>query len=186
MNSGRKAVVFLVLLAAVSAGNREVDAQQNQASAIASQIREGLAECNRKYPDEVKQAVANTMCEKQAMEPLKRTSPYPDLVDLETTNALVVAEKLQKGKMTLIEAKAAVAQIHSDVVAEFQRRQLAKAAVAQQRPSPAQTQAPSTVIIDNSSPPVFQSDAPKLQNIIPPPTRCQTMRVGMMLQTMCN
>ena len=130
-------ISFVLLTVAFSVGNREVRAQQqNQPSIIASQVREGMAECNRKFPDEVKQAVANTMCEKQAMEPLKRTSPYPDLVDLETTNALVVAEKLQKGKMTLIEAKAAVAQIHSDVVAEFQRRLVPGMAVGRDQAEP--------------------------------------------------
>ena len=186
MNLTLRAVVFLLLATPFS---RDVRAQQNQESDALHQIRAGLAECNRKFPDEIKQAIANAVCSKQAMEPLKRTSPYPDLIDVETTNVLVVAEKLQKGKMTLIEAKAAVAQIHSNVVAEFQRRQLAKpaAAAAAPRPAPAPVApAPSTVIIDNSPPPIFQSDAPKLQNILPQQTRCQTMRVGMMLQTVCN
>ena len=144
---------------------------------------------HRKFPNEIKQAIANAICAKQAMEPLKRASPYPDLIDVETTKVLVVAEMLQKGKMTLIEPKPTVAQIHSNVVAEFQRRQLAKsaAAAAAPRSTPAPVaQAPSTVIIDNSPPPVFQSDAPKLHNILPQQTRCQTMRVGMMLQTVCN
>lgn len=34
--------------------------------------------------------------------------------------------------------------------------------------------------------PVPASDAPALRNIIPPPTRCQSMRVGAAIQTVCN
>jgi hypothetical protein len=31
-----------------------------------------------------------------------------------------------------------------------------------------------------------QADYPKLQNNLPQQTRCQTMRIGIMLQTVCN
>ena len=61
---------------------------------------------------------------------------YPDLMDQELANNLMLAEKVQRGKMTLIEMKAVKAQLHSQIVTEFQRRQLAKmAATASPRPA---------------------------------------------------
>jgi len=191
MNSARTAGLSFVLVASIGA-ICAVQAQQNQESDISHQVKAGLAECDRKYPDEIKQAVANAMCAKKAMEPLRRTTPYPDLINLETSKVLMMAEKLQNRKITLIEAKAAAAQIHSEIVAELQRRQLATAAAAAAarsaaapaRSAPAPT--PSAVTIDNSPPPVYQSDAPRLQNNLPQQTRCQTMRVGTFLETVCR
>ena len=60
---------------------------------------------------------------------------YPDLTDQELANNLMLAEKVQKGRMTLIEMKAVKAQLHSQIVTEFQRRQLAKMAAAPSRPA---------------------------------------------------
>ena len=184
MNSAKKVSMSFALLAvAFCAGNREVQAQQqNQASAIDRQVQEGMDKCSRKYPDQVKQAIAIARCENEAMEPLRQASAYPDIIIMEMGESLVIAEKLQKGKMTLIEAGAASARLHSQVIGEIERRQLAKAAAARPAPAPA----PSTIIVDQSPPPVFQSDAPQLQNNLPRQTRCQTMRVGITLQTVCN
>jgi hypothetical protein len=185
-------IIPALLVAAIALSNREVWAQQSappqtQAPSLLDRLKAELALCKQQYPNRIKQAIAYATCENQVTRVLlKPRLPNPDLVEQEMTYNLVLAEKVQKGKMTLIEKEAAAAQQHSEMVAEAQRRELAKATVAQQRQAPAQAQAPSTVIIDNSPPPVFQSDAPKLQNILPQQTRCQTMRVGMMLQTVCN
>jgi hypothetical protein len=48
-----------------------------------------------------------------------------------------------------------------------------------------ETSAPPPVIANNNAG-VPPSDAPVLRNILPPQTRCQSMRVGMAVQTVCN
>src|SRR6202041_3072815 len=134
--AGKISVSLLLLAAAVSVGNHEVraqvqplQAQQNPpASSVLSQIQAGNEECKRKYPDPIKQAMASATCENKNMELLRPQTVYPDLMDQELANNLMLAEKVQKGKMTLIEMKAVKAQLHSQVVTEFQRRQLAKMA----------------------------------------------------------
>jgi hypothetical protein len=186
VNLGKKMSVSLALLiAASSVGNRAAQAQvqaqiqpqqaqQNPAASVLSQIQAGNEECKRKYPDSVKQAMANATCENRNMELLRPQMVYPDLMDQELANNLMLAEKVQKGKMTLIEMKAVKAQLHSQIVTEFQRRQLAKMTAASPRPA---APAPNvTGFVDRPAPVVQASPQP----------HCQTARFGMMLGMSCN
>jgi hypothetical protein len=183
MNPAGKISAFLMLLVtAVSVGNREVRAQvqpqlqgqQNPTSSVLSQIQAANEECKRKYPDPIKQAMASATCENRNMELLRPSMVYPDLMDQELANNLMLAEKVQKGKMTLIEMKAVKAQLHSQIVTEFQRRQLAKTAAA--APRPAAPAANVTGFVDRPAPVVQASPEP----------HCQTARFGMMLGMSCN
>jgi hypothetical protein len=184
MNPAGRISVFLVLLtAAVSAGTREVQAQaqQNPPAPVLNQIQAANEECRRKYPDPVKQATAYATCENRNMELLRPSMVYPDLMDQELANNLMLAEKVQRGKMTLIEMKAVKAQLHSQIVTEFQRRQLAKTAAATRPAAPAANNA----IIANQ-PSVVPSGSPPLQDSPPRQPHCQTARFGMLLEMMCN
>jgi hypothetical protein len=186
MNRAGKISVSLTLLAAVfSAGNRAAQAQvqaqiqpqqaqQNPAGSVLNQIQAGNEECKRKYPDAVKQAMTIATCENKNLELLRPQMVYPDLMDQELANNLMLAEKVQKGKMTLIEMKAVKAQLHSQIVTEFQRRQLAKMAAAP--PRPAAPSANVTGFADRPAP-VVQAN---------PEPHCQTARFGMMLGMSCN
>jgi hypothetical protein len=188
MNPAGKMTLSLVLLAAVfsaeSRGARAqvqaqiqpLQAQQNPpASSVLSQIQAGNEECKRKYPDPAKQAMAIATCENRNMELLRPQMVYPDLMDQELANNLMLAEKVQKGKMTLIEMKAVKAQLNSQIVTEFQRRQLAKMSAASP-PRPAVPAANVTGFVDRPAPVVQASPAP----------HCQTARFGMMLGMSCN
>ena len=108
------------------------------------------------------------------MELLRPSMVYPDLMDQELANNLMLAEKVQKGKISLIEMKAVKAQLHSQIVTEFQRRQLAKTAAAR----PAAPAATGFV----AQPSAVQSG----QTAPPKEPHCQTARFGMMLETVCN
>ena len=183
--AGKIGVSLILLIAAFSAGTREAraqtPAQQNPPASVLSQIQAANEECKRKYPDPIKQAIAYTSCENRNMELLRPSMVYPDLMDQELANNLMLAEKVQKGKMTLIEMKAVKAQLHSQIVTEFQRRQLAKTAAAPRPAAPA-----ATMNIAGQSVPVVQSGSPQLQNSPPREPHCQTARFGMMLETVCN
>jgi hypothetical protein len=185
MNPAGKISAFLILLTAVvSVGNREgraqvqpqLQAQQNTpASSVLSRIQAANEECKRKYPDPIKQAMASATCENRNMELLRPSMVYPDLMDQELANNLMLAEKVQKGKMTLIEMKAVKAQLHSQIVTEFQRRQLAKTA-ATAPPRPATPAANVTGFVERSAPVVQATPEP----------HCQTARFGMLLGMSCN
>jgi hypothetical protein len=184
--TGRAGALLILLLAASSAGTRDasaqIPAQQNPPASLLNQIQAANQECKRKYPDPIKQALGYATCENRNMELLRPAMVYPDLMDQELANNLMLAEKVQKGKMTPIEMKAAKAQLHSQIVSEFQRRQLAKTAVAAR---PAAPVANTTGFVAQPSP--VQSGSPQLQNSTPPKEpHCQTARFGMMLETMCN
>jgi len=196
MNPASKISVSLMLLiSAASVGTREAQAQiqgqiqgqiqaqapQNPAAQVLSQIQAANEECRRKYPDSIKQALDYAGCENRNMELLRPSMVYPDLMDQELANNLMLAEKVQKGKMTLIEMKAVKAQLHSQIVTEFQRRQLAKTAAASRPAAPA---ANTTGIV--APPSLVQSGSPQLQNSAPKEPHCQTARFGMMLETVCN
>jgi hypothetical protein len=100
-------------------------AQQYSRESTIRLIEAANEECRREYPNPIKQAVGRATCENQNMEVLRSTMPYPDLMDKELAYNLVLAEKVQKGKMTTTEREAAAAQFHSQVLAEQQRRGLA-------------------------------------------------------------
>ena len=183
MNPAGKVGVSLLLLAAVVyVGDREARAQapQKPSDALLKQIQAANEECKRKYPDPVKQAVAYASCENRNMELLRPSMVYPDLMDQELANNLMLAEKVQKRKITLIEMKAVKAQLHSQIVTEFQRRQLAKMATTSRPAAPATT----NMIVPNQ-PSVVQAGA--LQQTAPPhEPHCQAARFGMLLETVCN
>jgi hypothetical protein len=181
--AGKISALLMLLITAVSVGNRAVQAQvqpqlqaqQNPAASVLSQIQAGNEECKRKYPDPVKQAMASATCENRNMELLRPQMVYPDLMDQELANNLMLAEKVQKGKMTLIEMKAVKAQLHSQIVTEFPRRQLARRA-ATAPPRPGAPAANVTGFVDRPAPAVQASPEP----------HCQTARFGMMLGMSCN
>jgi hypothetical protein len=180
--AGKISVSLMLLTAAISIGNRAaqaqiqpLQAQQNPAGSVLNQIQAGNEECKRKYPDPIKQAMASATCENKNMELLRPQMVYPDLMDQELANNLMLAEKVQKGKMTLIEMKAIKAQLHSQIVTEFQRRQLAKMA-ATAPPRPGTPAVNPTGFADRPAPVVQASPEP----------HCQTARFGMMLGMSCN
>jgi len=185
--TARLSVSLMLLIAAASASNRaaqaqvqpQLQAQQNPPAPLLNQIQAANEECKRKYPEPVKQAIAYTTCENRNMELLRPSMVYPDLMDQELANNLMLAEKVQKGKITLIEMKAVKAQLHSQIVTEFQRRQLAKTAAASRPAAPPAT----TATIAGQLAPVVQ---PQSQNPTPREPHCQTARFGMMLETVCN
>jgi negative regulator of sigma E activity len=183
--AGRAGASLMLLISAVSVGTRavqaQVQAQQNPPASVLNQIQAANEECKRKYPDPVRQAIDYTTCENRNMELLRPSMVYPDLLDQELANNLMLAEKVQKGKMTLIEMKAVKAQLHSQIVTEFQRRQLAKTAAASRPAAPAANM----MNIAGQSVPVVQSGSPQ-QNTPPKEPHCQTARFGMMLETVCN
>jgi hypothetical protein len=180
----------MLLAAAFSVGNRQAQAQiqaqtpQNPPAQILSQIQVANEGCRRKYPDPVKQAIDYTTCENRNMELLRPSMVYPDLMDQELANNLMLAEKVQKGKMTPIEMKAIKAQLHSQIVTEFQRRQLAKTAVASRPVAPAATTG--IVAPPALAQPSLAQSGPSQQTTPPKKPHCQTARFGMMLETVCN
>jgi len=177
------ASLFLVLaIAGCSTGIRQVQAQQAPATSQ-GRMYDGIAECRRRLHP-IKQAIALATCENQHLALLRPLLPDPDLTDQQLAYNLLLAERVQSGKMTLIERNAAAAQFGSKMVAEAKRRTRAgRAAAARDLAAASQ---PSQSIVIEQTPAPQEPEYPRLQNNLPQTTRCQTMRVGIMLQTVCK
>jgi hypothetical protein len=179
--------VIALAIVAYSIASGEVLAQKPSLQDANRMAAEANARCNNQFPDPIKQAVARAACENKSMEPMRAFMPYPDLMDQELANNLLLAEKVQRGKMTPIERQAATAQFHSGIFAESERRRLANRTVrAQESAAGAAPQVVQPGVVVVEQPQQFRSDAPVIQNNLPQRTRCQSMRVGNFMQTVCN
>ena len=186
MNSASKITILsAIVIAAAVTGLHEVTAQvgasQNLPASLPNKIQAANEECRRKYPDQIRQSVAYATCENRNLELLRPTMVYPDLIDQELANNLLLAEKVQTGKMTPIEMKALKAQLHSQIVSEFQRRQLARTAAMSRPNTPAANPGsiPGQAALVQPNPLQPRSQAPR-------ELHCQTARFGMLLGTECN
>jgi hypothetical protein len=110
---------------------REVTAQAQQT------LSDAVDECRRANLEEIKQAISRAICINQSMELIRSLVPFPDLLDQENAARLGIAEKIQNGKITPIEAKVQFASLHSQLVSEEQRRGLAGRSVGAQEASAA-------------------------------------------------
>lgn len=118
------AVCVLTSGCMTAAQKREEAARQTQ-----QMLTDSIDECKRESPNEVTQAIARATCVNQSMELIRPYMPN-DLLDQENASRLAVAEKVQTKKITVIEANMQLAQIHSQLVGEVERRSLANRAVS--------------------------------------------------------
>jgi hypothetical protein len=122
--------LFLLLSGCGMARQKEAQDRLNEALA---QVRSATDACNLSFPRQQQStAVARSQCIGQATLPLRPFVPFPDLFDQEAANRNLLAERWQGGKITIAEFDAQGAQMHSQIVAEEQRRQLAGRSVSAQ------------------------------------------------------
>lgn len=89
--------------------------------------------CRQQFPDRVKQAVARATCLNEAATKYYRpTVRYADLMDQITTTRSYLAEQIQSGKLTTVDADRQMAAFVSQMTEEEQRRNLANRSVGAQ------------------------------------------------------
>lgn len=104
----------------------------NEVKSLGDMYRDSVEECRYEFPEASKKYVEFAKCQNQSMELLRLAVPFPDLLDQEAATRLAIAEKVQSGKITLAEGNMQASQVHSQIVAEEQRRSLAGRAVSAQ------------------------------------------------------
>jgi hypothetical protein len=110
-----------------------MQAQQREAYQKAlAQVQADVQTCNDTYPKVQKTAVVRAQCLGAATDTLRPLLPYPDLYDQEKANRNVLAEQWQTGKITQLQYEAQFTEMHSTIVAEEQRRNLANRSVGAQ------------------------------------------------------
>lgn len=134
------AIIGLLMLAGCGLV-RQKEAQDRFNSAMA-EVRAGVETCNQAHPKQQQTAVARARCIGDATAPIRSLVPFPDLLDQETANRNLLAERWQAGKITQAEFEAQFTQMHSQVVAEEQRRQLAGRSVNAQEAAAAAALSP--------------------------------------------
>ena len=108
---------------------------------LVEQSNIAIADCNSKFgAGNPKIQVARTQCLNDALAIRMTTfGPYQDLMQAWMADRMVVAERVQNGKMTIAEGNALIATKWSQAVAESERRRNATESVmAQQNAAAAQ------------------------------------------------
>jgi hypothetical protein len=127
--------IFAVVISLAMAGcgimrQRELQARIDELKAKSHEAGE---QCNVLWPaGNPKTAISRAKCQGEALAIIRPIAPYPDVLDLFIASRIAIAERLQNGQMTVAQANEAIAAKRSELVAEEQRRQLARRSVAAQ------------------------------------------------------
>jgi hypothetical protein len=126
-------LAVFILLAVTGCGivrQREFQARVDE---LKAKSHEAGQQCNVTWPPgDPKTAVSRAKCQGDALAIIRPIAPYPDVLDLFIASRITIAERLQSGQLTIAQANEAIAAKRSELVAEEQRRQLAKRALAAQ------------------------------------------------------
>jgi hypothetical protein len=127
---------------------RQQEQKQAYDKAMA-QVTADIEVCNQTYPKVQKTALARAQCLGSAVDTVRPHVTYPDLLDQEKTSRNALAEQWQNGKITQMEYEAKFNEMHSQVVAEEQRRNLANRSVGAQESAAAAAwlASPSVVVV---------------------------------------
>jgi len=106
--------------------------QQERAAALQNQFKEAIAGCNQRFPPNTSRQRERARCINEAMNLYRGSLPYPDLLDQEMAARSAIAEQVDTGKMTLAQGDLEFSRVHSNLVAEEQRRALSGRAVSAQ------------------------------------------------------
>jgi hypothetical protein len=143
--------IFAVLLAAALSGCADYQAQQ-QAAQIKGQNKAAMRDCKNKFSTVTPQnIVAAAQCRNAAMAiTLPLLGSNQDLAQRFMAQRLAIAEKVQKGKLTVAEGSAAIWQKYSEAESELQRR-IQTAAAQRQTPAAQQNTADAQLSTDTSA-----------------------------------
>jgi hypothetical protein len=125
----RVLVIGALCFALVGCGLARQRERQELLATTTAQVKVDAENCNQTYPKSQKTAVVRAQCIAAATAPIRPLTNYPDLYDQETANRNMLAERWQTGKITQLEYEAQFSEMHSQIVAEEQRRNLANRSV---------------------------------------------------------
>lgn len=129
---GTKAIVGVVLIVAPILAGCGLVARKEQAereAALKHQFEATLADCNQRLPPNTKRQRDRANCINGAMNLYRGSLPFTDLLDQEMAARLAIAEQVETGKLTLAQGDLEFSRVHSNLVAEEQRRMLASRSV---------------------------------------------------------
>jgi len=133
-------VMRIVLLIAIpfilgACGILSEPEEKETRAALESRSLVALQECHAKYASGAPAvAVARAQCNNAATNITRPSFSFPDLLDVYLANRLAIAERYQKGQLTLAKANEELAERRSQLIAEEQRRLLAsRSAVGQEK-----------------------------------------------------
>jgi hypothetical protein len=106
---------------------------QERNAALQEQSKAAMQECDAKFPKGVVATVVpRIQCLNDAMAIVRPTSRNPDLLESFMASRSAIAERIQKGQITMAQGNEEIANKWSQVVAEDQRRALANRSVSAQ------------------------------------------------------
>jgi hypothetical protein len=150
LHGGTLTLLAISLALCGCAGSQHIQAEEPakqqaaQSAQLVEQSKAAMAACDAEFPaGNPKTAVARRKCINDGFAiRLATFGPDQDLVRAVLADSMVIAEKVQDGKMTIAEGNAAIAEKWSQAVTESQQRAHSKDSVlAQQSAAAAQQQA---------------------------------------------
>jgi hypothetical protein len=112
-----------LILSGCSLARQEQEPETGADLAVETEANTAVERCNATYMEGDRAVVlARARCLNDALAKVRPLMRFPDLLDVDAANRLVVAGKEQKGHMTHIDAMQQFATMHSKVIAEEQHR----------------------------------------------------------------
>lgn len=144
-----KQTLLIVVLASVLCGCGLARQQEmrSERAALKEQASAAAQECQAKFPPGVvTTAIARAQCVNDAVAITRPAWNYPDLLNSFMATRMAVAERIQKGQITVAQGNEQIANKWSEVVAEEQRRNLASRSVTAEEVTAQNVGGPSTCI----------------------------------------
>lgn len=125
--------VFCLAIALPGCGLARQHELRAKIADLQAQNAAAVADCDARIPKgNAATAVARSQCINDANMILRPIMPYPDLWDQLLATNLAIAERVQNKQITILQANEMLAQKRSEIVAEEQRRSLARRSVGAQ------------------------------------------------------
>jgi hypothetical protein len=128
----RMLAVALLCILVAGCGLARMQERKEQMAAATMAKDQGTAACKAQYPNKSKDLVAANRCYYEAARIMLPFITYPDLFEQQWAASSALAQQVDARKVTLADAELQLAERHSQIVAEEQRRSLANRSVSAQ------------------------------------------------------
>jgi hypothetical protein len=128
-------LVSLCVIASMLGGCGMIARHERQEAMAKAQadVQAANAQCDEQFPPgHPEHAVARAKCGMDAARPLRQFATSPDLFDNFWAHRVLIAEKVQAGKLTVAEANVQIADLQTQLTNQDQQRNLANRSVGAQ------------------------------------------------------
>jgi hypothetical protein len=147
VNAVKRSLLLVILVFALGGCGLARQREMQSERAAKAQSDAAAQECQSKFPQIISATVvAHAKCLNEAAAIARPAWSYPDLLDSFLATRMALAERVQKGQITIAQGTEELANKKSEIVAEEQRRNLANRSVTAQEVTAQNIGGPSTCV----------------------------------------